>query len=69
MKKTILKITKALAFLWTVLFAVFWFDLDGKFLYYIWEPAMDRRYSRMERKDMTKTPYSMKDKVLAEEDE
>lgn len=63
MKKVIFKIFGILAAVWGVLFAVFYFDLDGKFFYYIWEPLMIRHYDRMERKDNTKTPYDMKESV------
>ena len=55
------KIIKVLALLWAALFAVFYFDLDGKLLYYVWEPLAVKRYDRMERKDNTEMPYGMKD--------
>ena len=45
------------------LFAVFYFDLDGKFLYYIWEPLMIKRFDNMKRPDATAMPYSMKESV------
>ena len=42
-----------------VLFVVFFFDLDGKFLYYVVEPFLVRHYDKMERKDVLKdSPYS-----------
>ena len=41
------------------LFAVFFFDLDGKFLFYVVEPFLKKHYDNMERKDMTKTPYDI----------
>lgn len=66
MKKHIWKIVRTLGILWGILFAVFYFDLDGKFLYYIWEPMMDKRYSKMTRPDMTKMPYGKKEDVMAD---
>ncbi len=49
--------------IYAALFAVFYFDLDGKFLYYIWEPLMVKRFDNMERPDTTAMPYSMKESV------
>ena len=57
MKKIILKITAAAAAIYALLFAVFYLDLDGKFIYYVWEPLMCRHYDRIKRKDNTQTPY------------
>ena len=57
MKKIILKITTAAAAIYALLFAVFYLDLDGKFIYYVWEPLMCRHYDRIKRKDNTQTPY------------
>ena len=42
-----------------LLFVVFFFDLDGKLLFYLYEPFMKKHYDEMERRDMTKMPYSM----------
>lgn len=43
-----------------VLFIVFFFDLDGKFLYYVVEPFLVKHYDKMERKDTLKdSPYSV----------
>ena len=44
---------------YTALFAVFFFDLDGKFLFNVFEPFMKNHYDNMERKDMLKMPYDM----------
>ena len=44
---------------YAALFAVFFFDLDGKFLFYVFEPFVKNHYDNMERKDMTKMPYDM----------
>ena len=56
------KLFKALIALFganALLFVVFFFDLDGKFLFYLYEPFMKKHYDEMERRDMTKMPYSM----------
>lgn len=53
-----------------VLFIVFFFDLDGKLLYYVVEPFLKKHYDNMERKDVLsesgydifkyeKAPYDM----------
>ncbi len=38
---------------------VFFFDLDGKFLFYVYEPFMKKHYDEMPRKDMTTMPYQI----------
>ncbi|MBR0374646.1 MAG: hypothetical protein IJH91_08975 [Mogibacterium sp.] len=48
------------------LFAVYYYDLDGKLLYYVVEPFLDKHYSAMERPDATKTPYGAKESVSVE---
>ncbi|MBQ9063473.1 MAG: hypothetical protein IJ121_11735 [Eubacterium sp.] len=63
MKKILLKLIRLAALLYGLLFLVFYFDLDGKLLYYVWEPLMTRRYDKMKRKDNTTTPYEMKENV------
>ena len=65
MKKILLKILGIAALVYAGLFAVFFFDLDGKFIYYVFEPMMVKHYDRMERKDNTVTPYDMKEDVMA----
>ena len=65
-KKWIFRILKLCGLLYGLLFLVFFFDLDGKVLYYIWEPLMVRRFDRMKRTDNTKTPYEMKENVSSE---
>ena len=57
-KRLLLKLAGILALIYGILFAVFYFDLDGKFMYYIWEPLMIKRFDSMKRKDNTLTPYS-----------
>ena len=65
--KVFLKIFGIFAVIYGVLFAVFYWDLDGKFMYYIWEPLMVKRFDNMKRKDNTELPYMMKDSVAPEE--
>ena len=38
--------------IFAVLFTIFFFDLDGKFLYYVVEPFLKKHYDNMERKDV-----------------
>ncbi len=61
--KFFLKLLKIAATIYGILFAVFYFDLDGKFMYYIWDPLMIKRFDNMERPDATAMPYSMKESV------
>ena len=63
MKKLLLTVFKFAAAVYALLFAVFYFDLDGKSMYYVWEPLICKRYDRMKRKDRTLTPYEMKEEV------
>ncbi len=60
MLKFIRKLLKILGIAYILLFAVFFFDLDGKFMFYVWEPMMVKRFDKMQRKDATKTPYEQK---------
>ncbi|MEA5152055.1 MAG: hypothetical protein VB039_05585 [Oscillospiraceae bacterium] len=41
------------------LFAVFFFDLDGKLLFNVVEPFLKNHYDNMERKDTLKAPYDI----------
>ena len=59
MKAEILKALIAAFGVKAALFAVFFFDLDGKLLFYVVEPFLKKHYDNMERKDMTKTPYDI----------
>ena len=61
--KFIFKLFRIAVLIYGVLFAVFYYDLDGKFLYYIWEPLMVKRFDNMKRPDATAMPYSMKESV------
>ena len=44
---------------YAALFAVFFFDLDGKLLFNVVEPFLIKHYDNMERPDVLKTPYDM----------
>ena len=61
--KFIFKLFRIAVLIYGVLFAVFYYDLDGKFLYYIWEPLMVKRFDNMKRPDATAMPYSMKESI------
>ena len=63
MKKIILTLIGILALVYGILFTVFFFDLDGKALYYIVEPFMVKRFDNMKRKDATQMPYDMKEPI------
>ena len=41
------------------LFAVFFFDLDGKLLFNVVEPFLKKHYDNMERKDTLTEPYDL----------
>ncbi len=41
------------------LFAVFFFDLDGKLLFNVVEPFLKKHYDNMDRKDTLKAPYEI----------
>ena len=59
--RKVLKILKKVLFIglgvYAALFAVFFFDLDGKALFYGVEPFLCRHYDRMERRDPLKQSY------------
>ena len=59
--RKVLKILKKVLFIglgvYAALFAVFFFDLDGKALFYGVEPFLCRHYDRMEHRDPLKQPY------------
>ncbi len=59
--KSVLKALKILFFactgLYLVLFLVFWFDLDGKALFYGVEPFLKNHYDKMKRKDPLEKVY------------
>ena len=58
--KILFKVLLIAGGIYAALFAVFFFDLDGKFMFYVWEPMMVKRFDKMQRKDATKTPYEQK---------
>jgi len=55
--QTVFIIAAILLVLYILLFLVFFFDLDGKLLYYVVEPLLCKHYDKMEHKDMTKIEY------------
>ena len=57
MKTIILKIFGILALIYSVLFAVFYFDLDGKAIFKFVEPTLVKHYDNMPRRDPLTRPY------------
>ena len=57
--KFLLKLVGILALVFGVLFAIFFFDLDGKLLFNVVEPFLKNHYDNMEREDKTKMPYDI----------
>ena len=55
----LLKLVGILALVFGVLFAIFFFDLDGKLLFNVVEPFLKNHYDNMEREDKTKMPYDI----------
>ena len=56
--RKVLKILKKVLFIGLGVYAaLFFFDLDGKALFYGGEPFLCRHYDRMERRDPLKQPY------------
>ena len=47
-----------------ILFIVYYFDLDGKFLFHFVEPALVNHYDAMERRNPLEVPYEMTDKDI-----
>ena len=45
---------------YAALFAVFFFDLDGKAIFKFVEPMLVKHYDKMPRKDATKQVYDIK---------
>jgi hypothetical protein len=61
-KKSIIKrIIGAAVGVYAGLFCVFYFDLDGKLLYYVVEPFMKNHFDNMERRDPHTVPYDLID--------
>ena len=59
--KVLLKICLILFALLAGIFAIFFFDLDGKLLFNVVEPFMKKHYDNMERKDVLATRYGVED--------
>ena len=62
MKKVLKILSKVLLIglgIYAALFAVFFFDLDGKALFYGVEPFLNKHYDRMERRDPLKMTCDM----------
>ncbi len=57
--KFLLKLCGIVLVLNVALFAVFFFDLDGKLLFNVVEPFLKNHYDNMERRDTLATPYDM----------
>ena len=60
-KKIIKRTVGALAGIYAGLFCVFYFDLDGKLLYYVVEPFMKNHFDNMKRRDPHTVPYEQID--------
>ncbi|MCR4805046.1 MAG: hypothetical protein K5981_05270 [Clostridia bacterium] len=58
--KTLLKICGILGAVYAGLFAVFFFDLDGKAIFKFVEPTLVKHYDSMERRDPMTRPYGAK---------
>lgn len=63
MKKFIFTLLALTGIAYLILFLIFFFDLDGKLLYYFWEPNAVAHFDKMKRKDNTTTPYGQKKDV------
>lgn len=59
--KIIKRIIGLAAAVYAGLFCVFFFDLDGKLLYYVVEPFMKNHFDNMKRRDPHDVPYDMID--------
>ncbi len=55
------KLIGIFALLYAILFAVFFFDLDGKLLFYVVEPLLTKHYDKMERRNPVDMPYKIKE--------
>ena len=61
MIKLIRRLFGILTVVYAGLFCVFFFDLDGKLLYYVVEPFMKNHFDNMKRRDPHDVPYDMID--------
>ena len=57
--KLIFKIIRIFAIVYAALFAVFYFDLDGKLLFNVVEPFLKKHYDNMPRNDALKNAYDI----------
>ena len=57
--KFILKLLGVFILLNGLLFVVFFFDLDGKLLFYVVEPFLKNHDDKMPRRDVTKQEYKI----------
>ena len=57
--KILFKLVLLAGGVYAALFAVFFFDLDGKAIFHFAEPMLVKHYDKMERRDPLKTPYSV----------
>ena len=57
--KLCLKIFGIVFAVFALLFSIFFFDLDGKLLFYVVEPFLKKYYDNMERKDVLKDIYDV----------
>lgn len=55
--KIISRVLLIAAGVYALLFAVFFFDLDGKFIFKKIEPLLIKHYDKMERRDPLKVAY------------
>ncbi len=60
-KKIIRRTVGTLAAVYAGLFCVFYYDLDGKLLYYVVEPFMKNHFDNMEKRDPHTVPYEQID--------
>ena len=59
MAKVFFKILKIFLIANVALFVVFFFDLDGKLMFNVVEPFLNKHYDNMERKDVLQEPYDL----------
>ena len=57
--RVILKIIGVFAAIYAALFAVFFFDLDGKLMYHRVIPFLVRHYDKMPHRDIMDIPYEL----------
>ena len=62
MKKFLIKLLGIAAAVYGLLFLIFYYDIDGKLIFYVWEPLVCKRYDKMKRRDTTATKYDMPEK-------